>query len=486
MKIAMLVHNSVVSDARVIKEAQSLSKFGHEVTVFGYGRKNYLAPTIEGCQLILAEPIRAHILFDRIERWWRSITKFWRELFVERGGSKVYLLGTTGFIALVFLGWSFVWGLYQSGGEFKLALAYPILISTVVLDVFFLKMGVLSNVVKSFARLVGNIFGATKNRFKTVDRHIRIAKRIADSVDVEEFDVIHAHDLIAAISISFLKKRKAGLKVVWDAHELYPELRYKTPKLNRFAKKIISQISARVDAFITINDSFIKYYRENFPGLPTGTVLMNATRRGRPVQSGQSSSPLRLHTGIDSTQMILLFQGGVAGGRGIDVLVEVAYKLPHDWSIVVMGDGGLSKLVDDAVSELLSTRPLNRPAITRIPPAPHSELQAWTSGADLGIIPYRNTGLNHFYCTPNKLWEFPNAGVPILATGLPEMHRMITTYGTGFLLSENFTSDEVVAILKRTSRESLRPFVDACVDFNTAQNWEKECEPRLRKVYEAL
>ncbi len=47
-----------------------------------------------------------------------------------------------------------------------------------------------------------------------------------------------------------------------------------------------------------------------------------------------------------------------------------------------------------------------------IPPAPQKELKSWTQGATLGIIPYEGKMLNHWIATPNKLWEYPSAGVP--------------------------------------------------------------------------
>jgi glycosyltransferase involved in cell wall biosynthesis len=71
-----------------------------------------------------------------------------------------------------------------------------------------------------------------------------------------------------------------------------------------------------------------------------------------------------------------------------------------------------------------------------VPPAPQEELARWTAGAAIGVIPYEKTGLNHWFCTPNKLWEYPNAGVPLLISPFPEMKDFVEKYDHGWLLPE--------------------------------------------------
>ena len=46
---------------------------------------------------------------------------------------------------------------------------------------------------------------------------------------------------------------------------------------------------------------------------------------------------------------------------------------------------------------------------------PQKELLDYTAGADFGIIPYPAIDLNTKYCTPNKMFEFVSAEIPIIA-----------------------------------------------------------------------
>ena len=58
-------------------------------------------------------------------------------------------------------------------------------------------------------------------------------------------------------------------------------------------------------------------------------------------------------------------------------------------------------------------------------PVSQDELLSWTAGADIGIVPYPPIDLNSRLCTPNKLFEFIVAEVPILANDLPELRRFV-------------------------------------------------------------
>lgn len=150
-----------------------------------------------------------------------------------------------------------------------------------------------------------------------------------------------------------------------------------------------------------------------------------------------------------------------------------------------MGSGQLERRIVEAGKQFNPARPQNKPAIAMIPPAPYAKLASWTSGATLGAIPYENTSLNHLYCSPNKLWEYPNAGVPILATRLPEMEKMIEQYGTGILLNQNFSAQDILDSLEAISQEDFQIMRLNCAKFCETENWQKY-KTRLRDVYRRI
>lgn len=210
---------------------------------------------------------------------------------------------------------------------------------------------------------------------------------------------------------------------------------------------------------------------------------MNAARIVRLEQL--NNSPLHKSAGIAENQFVLLFQGRLSKDRGVKILLEAVDKIPANWSIVFMGAGPLVEEVDRMISLLKDRRPSGQATIAHIMPAPYHELAQWTAGADLGVIPYVNVGPNHLYCTPNKLWEYPNAGVPILASSMVEMSKMIEKYQTGMLLPREFTSSDIVDILEQTDRAKLDQLVEKCWNFNKEEHWEKY-EKRLVSLYNEI
>src|SRR5205085_1483955 len=66
-----------------------------------------------------------------------------------------------------------------------------------------------------------------------------------------------------------------------------------------------------------------------------------------------------------------------------------------------------------------------------LPPVHQADLLAWCASADLGIIPYQPVDLNNYYSSPNKLFDFIHARVPLVASDLPFLRQVIAGHGLG-------------------------------------------------------
>jgi glycosyltransferase involved in cell wall biosynthesis len=116
---------------------------------------------------------------------------------------------------------------------------------------------------------------------------------------------------------------------------------------------------------------------------------------------------------------IVLYQGGFAPHRGLPTLVRAAHELERG-TIVLMGWGRL----EDELRRLISAERLGE-RVKIVDPVPPDQVVASAAGASVGVIPYEPVGLNNTYTTPNKLFDYMAAGLPVVASRLPELTRFV-------------------------------------------------------------
>lgn len=293
-------------------------------------------------------------------------------------------------------------------------------------------------------------------------------------------DIVHVHDHLA-LTAAGQYKEYFGCPIVWDAHEIYEDLASIQPERASVNSRIIRENVKHIDGFVTLNQSIADFYRESYSDLPEATLIPNAVER-----AARADYDGRLHraAGLLPDQKIVLFQGGFSRNRGIHALLEASLLLDQDWSLVFMGWGNLEIDIQRYIDEQPS-RPSGRASVTMIPGAPHDELLSWTAGASLGTIPYENTGLNHLYCSPNKLWEYPAAGVPVLVSDMPEMKKKIDKYGIGMAVSRDLQPEEIAAAINGLSDGDLGRMRSRCASYSMAENWQTY-EPVLLGLHRKL
>jgi glycosyltransferase involved in cell wall biosynthesis len=236
------------------------------------------------------------------------------------------------------------------------------------------------------------------------------------------FDVFHAHDLIT-LPVAWAARRIRGGRLVYDAHELFTEIGRLGPFARRAFQALERALIGRVDRVITVNDSIAAELVRRY-GIDPPLVLRNCPRTGgrRPERS---RSELRTRAGLPADVAIVLYQGLYMPNRGLENLIRAARSFLRA-HLVLLGWGPLQRELEELVArEGLGDR------VSFVAPVPISELLAMTAGADLGVIPYRNVGLNNFYTSPNKLFDYCAAGVPVVASSFPELEKIVIGLGYG-------------------------------------------------------
>ncbi len=293
----------------------------------------------------------------------------------------------------------------------------------------------------------------------------------------EPFDVYHAHDLVT-LPVAWAARARRGGALVYDAHELFTELSRLDPVSRTVFRLLERLLIGRADRVVTVNDSIAAELARRY-GVPAPLVLRNCPRTfGRHPERSQST--LRERAGVPAGVPIVLYQGLYMPHRGLENLVRAAAHIGRA-RLVFMGWGPLlDNLKAIAVGEAVAER------VTFIEPVPMGELLAVTAGADLGVIPYRNVGLNNFYTSPNKLFEYIAAGVPVVASRFPELTRVVE----GLRLGRTFEPDDPSSIAAAVNGLLEDPAELARARENTERSapqftWEGEARALL-SAYDAL
>ncbi|TWO72106.1 glycosyltransferase family 4 protein [Caenimonas sedimenti] len=462
MRVCVLAFNSVLSDARILKEADSLAQAGHDVHVHGLADRKHqgthLRPSGARVTLLVPPkqpPSKSRKLIVPVAGGLALGTAWYVDLFAHFPLLPYVLLAASG--AVIALGFP----------KLKVHLVFPFLKGIIA--------GVLARSPKWFP--VGWMQDIMVR--STHSARIRLLENAANASGA---DIVHCHDMYT-LPAGAAAAAAMGAQLVWDAHEIYEEIAQATPQQQLYYGRLLKRLHGRVDAFITINDSIAGFYAGRYPALPPSVIVKNATL---PLGSVEDDGRMRRAAQLPETQKIVLYQGGFAEKRGLRDLVAAAEFLDPDWTLVMMGWGNLEPQLREIAQGVLGrTVGRQQPAICFLPPAPHAELALWTAGARVGLIPYERAGLNHLFCTPNKLWEYPAAGVPILCSPLTEMSLVIARHGVGWLLPEPATPRLIARTINALTEAELSAARAACATYIAQDNWQVY-EARLVRLYQDL
>jgi glycosyltransferase involved in cell wall biosynthesis len=320
-------------------------------------------------------------------------------------------------------------------------------------------------------------FGARTGRFSMYRYR---SEELAAAAIALRPDVVHCHDCVA-LPTGWLVKRQLQIPLIYDAHEIYEAVAARRFGATDYFARVHRKYLPRIDGFIAVNDSAATYYRHAYPAAPQAVVIRNATDE---APRGDYAGQLHRAAGLALTDRILLYQGGFTKHRGLDTLVRSAKLLSDDWFLVMMGWGPLTDELKKIAQRPQGEGPSEK--VRFVPAVPPSELLTWTQGATVGIVPYEDKMLNHWIATPNKLWEYPNAGVPMIVQPFPEMRRIVETYGCGWLLPEEFTAGGIANLVASLSEEAIAKAREGCRKFVEKDNWALLYRPRLLELYERI
>lgn len=286
-----------------------------------------------------------------------------------------------------------------------------------------------------------------------------------------KIDLIFSNDLDTLLAC-YLASKIRRKELIYDTHEYFtemPEL-VSRPKVQRFWKTIERRIFPKLKKIITVNESIANLYEVEYEKNITVVRNIPPTFQSDTIKS-------REQLGLPEEKKILILQGtGINIDRGAEEAL-FAMKYIEEITLLIIGSGDvIPKLKKIAADENLSDKVIFKPKL------PFAELRQYTMNADLGLALDKDTNVNYRFSLPNKLFDFIHSGIPILASKLPEIERIINKYDVGFFV-ENHEPMHIAEIIKGVFEDENRfSNVKANTEYAKKElNWENE-EKKLIKI----
>jgi glycosyltransferase involved in cell wall biosynthesis len=283
-------------------------------------------------------------------------------------------------------------------------------------------------------------------------------------------DLIHGHD-VNTLPTAWLASVLTRSPLIYDAHEISTD-REGYASFRNLVGWVERRLMPKAAGLITTTDTRAKFFaRAN--GITRPLVLQNRPR----FVSVESSQRIRIELELKESWPIVLYQGGLQQGRGLERLVDSAAQVSGAY-FVFIGGGRLESILKERTYSLgLEDR------VHFIPTVALADLPSYTASADIGVQPIENTCLNHFSTDSNKLFEYMMAGLPVVATNLPEIRKLVREHELGILVTPGNTAELVSAIKSLVDNRELRQIIGRNSSKASEQvNWEEQ-EKTLVSLY---
>ncbi len=228
---------------------------------------------------------------------------------------------------------------------------------------------------------------------------------------------------VYTLPITALIAKIRGDRLYYNSREFYTSIGGLAAK--PFTQKLIAAVEKLFIRFVDVvlvTGEMDKEYIEKLYHPKQIIVIRNIPRRER------AENKINFHDrfNIPDSYKILLYQGILVGGRGILPAIKTVASLENA-ALIIIGYGPEEKNILNYIkNNNLEQKVFLTGAVE------HTELINYTSGADIGLALIENISTSYYYALPNKLFEYINAELCIIASPLPQMKKIIDEFKLGY------------------------------------------------------
>jgi glycosyltransferase involved in cell wall biosynthesis len=289
--------------------------------------------------------------------------------------------------------------------------------------------------------------------------------RARTAVDGRTYDVVHAHDF-NVLRLADELARRGRARLVYDSHEWWSgrERHGRWTPVERAREKAAERrIVSRADAVLTVSD---------------GIAERLGRWRSTPVVVVRNTFPLVTDPAAAEPRALAarpagaVYAGRIGAARDIETLLDATAALRLD--TVLMGN---------ADREFLPRLEFSDGSVRIEPARPVDEVDDVLRRVGISVVTLTDTCENHRLALPNKVFHAVRAGVPVVAADLPELRRLVTSYGIGALYRPGDAASMRGAL--ETVAADYAGLCERVARARDELNWDQDSK-ELVKVYESL
>lgn len=240
-----------------------------------------------------------------------------------------------------------------------------------------------------------------------------------------EPQLVYAHDFFLAFP-GLVAARLVKAACVYDAHELIiPDASRKTPIRTKCFYLLEKLSIRRHNVVIAANRQRAELMANHYRLTALPVIVRNITRQTYNHRSREhilERYPILTKRNGD---VHVVYVGAMDMSRGLDNIIDAFSVLPDSYKLVLIGGGpDLTRIASRA--SIAGSQQLKI-----VGPIPHDDVQDVIATGDVGIVVYSMDGLNNLYCSPNKIFEYAQAGVPVVTSCQPPLKEMVERYNIG-------------------------------------------------------
>ncbi|MET6996589.1 glycosyltransferase [Chitinophaga defluvii] len=278
---------------------------------------------------------------------------------------------------------------------------------------------------------------------------------------------VYFHDYYYAPALNLVKALFPNRVIVYDSHELLVPLdEINGDRRNNFFYKAERRNIKSANIVISANKERAKVMEEKY----------QLNKNIYAVRNIPELHDTNYKTKAVSSKKILVYQGAIYPGRGIDVFIKAMQYFDDNTLLMIVGDGPLLPELKKMAEEL----ELNK-KIKFLGKVSANELyRLLVEECDFGIITYSNENLNNQFCAPNKLYEYIHLGLPFITTS----QETILSEVRGYDFYTNIDLDDSVEVTASKIRNFIANYVpenESFRKFCELNNWDSE-----KKIYSKI